>query len=738
MKTKKLNMPDTTFTQRSEHKKKEPEMVELWKDVLHNRNSKNSTEFLLHDGPPYANGDLHVGHVLNKVLKDMVVKYKMMSGYKVDYRPGWDCHGLPTELAVQKKVKKRLPQLELREECHKLANSFVDKQMATFRSLGVFGDWDNHYQTNSKEYEVKQLGLLYDLLNKGLVYLDTRPVHYSPSTRTVLAESELEYKDRTDVSAYFTLDLDDGRKLVCWTTQPWTVLGNMAVCVNPKLSYKEVSVNQTTYVLHQECDLLSGVDVDEYLGEKLEGLEYTNPLTGNRGVVLCDKFVRADSGTGLVHLCPAHGDDDYEVCKKNGLSGVDLTDNGGRVDGTFCLDHSVKVVDDMDKCDMLVKKEEYTHSYPHDWRTKKPVYYRLTEQFFLDLKGLSGDALEALDGVDMTEERWRNRLTNMLRGRDCWCLSRQRQWGFPLAVFLKDGNPFTDDKVYKHLYKLFNELGSDVWFSMTDKELLPTEFHNMGLEKCTYTLDVWFDSGSSWLSVMDGKVSDLYLEGSDQFRGWYQSSLLTSVASMGKAPYKKVLTHGFVLDQNGHKMSKSMKNVVDPKDVQDKFNTDVLRLWVAQTSYGNDVTLGDDVLKTCASYYFKLRNTMKYLLGNMYGYDVDHTLDLSDRGKKVLDMTNKMYVDSMKYYEEYEFKFVLRELVTWVSELSSFYLDDATKSFLYEYDLDSNERRNCQYVLKNCVDKMLRVLAPMTPFLAEDAYQNYLFKEEGSVFMLEL
>jgi len=727
-------MPQTDFTQRSEHKTKEPELVLQWDKVLQKRNALNHKPFLLHDGPPYANGDLHVGHVLNKVLKDMVVKYKLMDGHKVDFRPGWDCHGLPTELAVQKRLKKRLPLLELREACHKLANGFVDKQMDTFKTLGVFADWDKKYQTNQKGYEVKQLELLYKLMNKGLVYLDNRPVHYSPSTRTVLAESELEYQDRTDMSAYFTFDLDDGRKLVAWTTQPWTLLGNKAVCVNPGLFYKEVENNGTVYLLHEDCNLMEGETLTTHKGVDLKGLEYTNRLTDERGRVVVDNFVKADSGTGLVHLCPAHGDDDHEVCKKSNLFGEDLTDNAGRVNGKFCLDYSVDVVEQMKELGMLVKAEEYQHSYPHDWRTKKPVYYRLTEQFFLDLKQLNKDALKVLEDVDMTEDRWRNRLTNMLKGRDRWCLSRQRQWGFPLAVFLKDGKPFLNDKVSEHLTELFKEHGSDVWFSMTDEELLPEEFHNMELEKCTYTLDVWFDSGSSWLSVMDGQVSDVYLEGSDQFRGWYQSSLLTSVAVTGKAPYKKVLTHGFVCDQNGHKMAKSVGNVVEPKTVQDKYNTDVLRLWVAQTSYGNDVTLGDAVLKTCGASYFKLRNTLKYLLGNMYGFNEDFEPTLTERDLEVLEKNDVMYKNCLKYYSEYDFKFVLREVMAWVSDLSSSYLDDETKSYLYEGELDDVERKNCQFVLKDSLEKMMRVLAPMTPFLAEDAYQNYLFGKEESLF----
>jgi len=735
METKKLNMPKTDFTARSEHKTKEPELLRLWENVFDRRNQMNQTNFSLHDGPPYANGNVHVGHVLNKVLKDVVVKYKLMSGFKVDFRPGWDCHGLPTELAVEKKFKNKLPLVQLREECANLANGYVEKQMEVFKSLGVFADWENKYQTNTKEFEAKQLQLLYFLMNNGLVYLDSRPVHYSPSTRTVLAESELEYFNRVDVSSYFTFDTEDNKKLVLWTTQPWTLLGNKAVCVNPNLVYKEVLVNGQVYVLGEFCNVVNGTVLNSFTGDKLNGLKYVNRLTGDSGVVLLDDFVDSDSGTGLVHLCPAHGDVDYEVCKKNGLYGEDLTDNSGRVSGEFCLDHSKTVVEQLTNLGMLVKSENYEHSYPHDWRTKKPVYYRLTEQFFLDLKNLNKTALECLEDVDMTEEKWKNRLTNMLKSRDKWCLSRQRKWGFPFAVFLKENKPVLNNEVYEYLFNLFSEKGCEVWFELECDELLPENWRGMGLEKCNYTMDVWFDSGSSWLSVMGGNKVDLYLEGSDQFRGWYQSSLLTSVAMKNEAPYRKVLTHGFVLDENGYKMSKSVGNVVDPKAVQDKYNTDVLRLWVAQTNYSNDVTLGDSVLNTCGSTYFKLRNTLRYLLGNMYGFNENYEPKFLERDLKCLKSNQEMYDKCLKYYEEYNFKYVLREVMAWVSEMSSFYLNDTTKSFLYEYDLDSDERMTAQYVLKDSLEKMLKVLAPITPFLVEDAYQNYEFKKHESVFM---
>lgn len=734
----KLNIPKTEFTQRSNSLTKEPQLLDLWKTTFKDRNELNTKEtFVLHDGPPYANGDVHMGHVLNKVLKDMVSKFHLMSGNKVDFRPGFDCHGLPTELGVQKKFGRDLTTKELRDKCKDWVNNFTNKQLTTFKTLGVLADWDNYYQTMSPSYEFNQLKVLYKMLKDGLVYLDKRPVYYSPSTQTVLAESELEYKDRTDTAAYFTFELEDNTLLLLWTTQPWTVLGNVAVCVNPSMEYSKVKHNDKFYLLSSDSlDLLDDYElVSTMFGTDLKGLTYNNTLTNTKGLVVEDRFVKSGTGTGLVHLCPGHGEEDFDVCQKFNLTGEDLTDDYGKVNGLFCLDEASKnVVNRMELLGMLFNSEQYTHSYPHDWRTGKPVYYKLTEQFFLDLSDLKDKVLVELENVEFSEEKYKRRLVGMVKNRTRWCLSRQRKWGFPLAVFLKDGKPFLDSNLEKHLSDLFKENGSDVWFNLSEEELLPLEYHNMGLLKCSHTLDVWFDSGVSWLSVVGG-VSDVYFEGSDQHRGWFQSSLLTSVAMTGKVPYKKVLTHGFVLDENNKKMSKSLGNVVDPKTVQSKYNTDVLRLWSAVVNYSDDVSLGDMVLKNCVDYYTKLRNTMRYLLGNMYGYNLEYKLNPTDKELVALERCNSMYNNSLKYYSEYNFRKVFEELMNWVSDFSSQYLDVETKSFLYEYDVDSEERLRCQYVLKECLEKFMKVLAPVCSFLSEDAYQNYEFKQYNSVFM---
>jgi isoleucyl-tRNA synthetase len=733
---KKLNMPKTDFSQRSNSSSREPELLKMWENTFKERNNQNTGEtFVLHDGPPYANGDVHMGHVLNKVLKDMVSKHNLMSGKKVDFRPGFDCHGLPTELGVQKKFGRNLTTKELRDKCKDWASNFTNKQTETFKSLGVLADWDNHYQTMTPQYETGQLKVLYKLLKDGSVYLDKRPVHYSPSSQTVLAESELEYKNRLDKSAYFTFDLEDDSLLLLWTTQPWTLLGNVAVCVNDRLDYCKVKLDGKVYVVAQfALDLLNGEVLETFKGSNLKGLTYKNKLTKTFGKVLTDKFVKSGSGTGLVHLCPGHGEDDFEVCKREGLSGQDLTDQFGKVNGLFCLDEATNdVLEKLKLNGMLFKGEEFEHSYPHDWRTGGPVYYKLTEQFFLDLSLLKEKSLSELENVDLSGEKWRKRLENMLSNRDRWCLSRQRKWGFPLAVFLKEGKPFFNSELEEHLSDLFSKFGSDVWFNSSENELLPEKYQSLGLVKCDHTLDVWFDSGVSWLSVVGGQ-SDLYFEGSDQHRGWFQSSLLTSVAMTGKAPYKKVLTHGFVLDENGRKMSKSLGNVLEPKSVQNKYNTDVLRLWTAVTNFTEDVSVGDGVLKNCSNSYFKLRNTLKYLLGNMYGFDQSKSFAPTEKELVALERCDRMYESVLKDYSEYNFRKVYEEVMSWVSDFSSQYLDVQTKSYLYEYDLDSEERLRSQWVLKYCLERFLKVLAPMCSFLAEDAYQHYDFKKFDSVF----
>jgi isoleucyl-tRNA synthetase len=740
---KELNLPQTDFPQKANSKEREPQFNKFWEEnnVFARRSDMNTGDtFVLHDGPPYANGSPHMGHYLNKSLKDVVNKYKLMSGCKVNFVPGWDCHGLPTELMAQKKYGK-LPDGELRDKCAEFAMEQVGVQRDFFKRLGLTGDWDNPYLTMNKSYEVGQLDALGHLLLSGKVYRDERPVHYSPSTRTVLADAELEYQDRKDTSVYFKLPCDDFNLLV-WTTMPWTLPGNRAVCVNAQMDYVLVECGREKLVLAESLAWL----LDDYKvlkkmkGSMLEGLEYTNPLNGEKWKVVSDKFVTSESGTGLVHLCPAHGDEDFRVCTTYGLEPKLLTDPAGKYlhNGMPVFGEGTDwVLEQMRKSGMTFMERDVVHSYPHDWRTGKPVLFMLTKQFFLSLDGKS-EMMEEAKRVDFSNGKYKNRFTKMLLDRDNWCFSRQRKWGFPLTVFLDDNDEvFFDMSTLEHLKNLFAEHGSNCWFNMSVDELLPEEHRGKSLKKCEDTVDVWMDSGLSWKCVLDGGA-DLYFEGLDQHRGWFQSSFLTSMILQGKAPYKKVLTHGFVLDEKGRKMSKSLGNVVHPEKYLNLYNADVLRLWCLSVDYTKDVRVGDDAMHSMSRVYFRMRNTFKYLLSNLFDYDKDYVpTELCDKDQLTLDSLWEYKEKMLQAYESYDFRNLFNLTVNFVSNVSKDYFDLETKGLLYEGSADRVERRNRQYVFNVMLKEMVALTAPMTPYLCEDAWKHTGF-ENNSVFFEKL
>lgn len=725
---KELNLPKTDFPQKANSLEREPDFNKFWEEnsVFQKRNEMNKDTFYLHDGPPYANGNVHMGHTLNKLLKDVVVKYQLMNGKKVFYRPGWDCHGLPTELKVQKE-NNYLESDDLRNKCSEHALYWMNQQREFFTRLGLFGDWNNPYLTMSKEFELNQLKSFSKLYMDGWVYRDSKPVYYSPSTQTVLAEAELEYLDKTDTTVYVKFKSKDFDLLV-WTTQPWTLFGNMAVCVNPNLDYVvcdglllvESKMSEFGFTEYQR----------KFKGSELDGLEYTNFTATCR--VVSDKFVSAESGTGLVHLCPSHGDEDFRVCQSHNLDNMTLDVNN--VDQL-----NLEALNLLKQHKMLYKEELVTHSYPHDWRTKKPVYFLLTEQFFLKMPDRV-TMMKAVDKVDFSKNAYKNRFKGMLEGRTSWCLSRQRKWGFPVTVFFdKDNKPFFNQKVLDRLLVLFEQYGSNCWFTMTEDELLPEEYRGLGLTKCQDTMDVWLDSGLSWVTVLDDNKADLYFEGSDQHRGWFQSSFLTSMMLRNEAPYKKVLTHGFVLDQNGKKMSKSEGNVVDPKELLNKYNADVLRLWSLSVDYTTDFPVGDKNMDTMANVYFKLRNNFRYLLSNLYDFDHNYQpSSLSDKDKKALFELEKYVVKMKETYSKYDFRNLFNQTVTYVTTTSRTYFDLETKELLYEGVADREERRNRQWVMNKMLNELVKLLAPMTPYLCEDVYSFMNDKKELSVFMLDL
>lgn len=737
---KELNLPQTDFPQKANSKEREPQFNKFWEDNnVFNRRSEMNTKgpFVLHDGPPYANGSPHMGHYLNKTLKDVVNKFKLMDGYNVHFVPGWDCHGLPTELMVQKKYG-NLPSEELRDKCAEFASEQLDVQRNFFKRLGLTGDWENPYLTMNKSYEVSQLDALGRLLLSGRVYRDERPVHYSPSTRTVLADAELEYENRKDTSVYFKLPAGEFSLLV-WTTMPWTLFGNRAVCVNPNMTYVVVEHNGENLLLAESrLSLLSGCVVNKkMMGTELEGLEYLNPLNGEKWNVVVDKFVSDESGTGLVHLCPAHGDEDFKVCSRYGLPSKVLTDQKGCFldNGMYVLgDGFMWTLEQMRDKGMTLMEEEVEHQYPHDWRTGKPVLYMLTKQFFLTL-GEKDKMMEEVKKVDFSNGKYKNRFTRMLLDRDNWCFSRQRKWGFPLTVFLNENDEMVfDQDTLEHLKVLFEEHGSNCWFKMTADELLPKKHRGKGLRKCEDTVDVWLDSGLSWNSVLKNGVADLYFEGLDQHRGWFQSSFLTSVMLQGKAPYKKVLTHGFVLDDKGRKMSKSLGNVVDPNKYLNLYNADVLRLWCLSVDYTKDVRVGDDAVESMSRTYFRMRNTFKYLLSNLFDYDKDYQPgELCDKDKKALESLWEYKEKMLSAYNSYDFRNLFNFTVNFVANTSKDYFDLETKGLLYEGSADRVERKNRQYVFNVMLKEMVVLAAPMTPYLCEDVWK-YMGEENKSVF----
>lgn len=740
---KELNLPQTDFPQKANSKEREPQFNKFWEDndVFAKRSEMNSKEeFVLHDGPPYANGSPHMGHYLNKTLKDVVNKYKLMSGHKVRFVPGWDCHGLPTELAVQKKYS-NLPSAELRDRCAEFAMQHVGVQRDFFKKLGLTGEWDTPYLTMSREYELEQLRALGQLLLSGKVYRDERPVYYSPSTRTVLAEAELEYVDRVDTAVYFKLPAGEFSLLV-WTTMPWTLFGNRAVCVNPKMKYALVNQNGEKFLLAESrLSLLENYVVENtFTGEELEGLQYTNPLNEEKWNVVCDTFVSEESGTGLVHLCPAHGDEDFKVCKKYGLTPKVLTDTRGNFleNNLYVLGEGTTwILEQMNDKNMLFKTEKLTHSYPHDWRTGKPVLYMLTKQFFLSL-GDKENLMKEAKKVDFSNGKYKNRFSKMLSDRDDWCFSRQRKWGFPLTTFLDENDEMVfNQDMLTHLEMLFTKFGSNCWFTMTTEDLLPEGYRGQNLKKCEDTVDVWLDSGLSWKSVLKNKKADLYFEGLDQHRGWFQSSFLTSMMLQGESPYKKVLTHGFVLDEYGRKMSKSLGNVVDPNKYLELYNADVLRLWTLSVDYIKDVRVGDDAVQSMSRVYFKMRNNFKYLLSNLFDYDKSYVpAELCEKDKKALKSLQKYKESMLKSYESYDFRSLFNLTVNFLSKTSSEYFDLETKGLLYEGSADRTERRNRQYVFRLMLKEMVVLMAPMTPYLCEDVW-NYMDEEKKSVFFEE-
>ncbi|HEX7228780.1 MAG TPA: isoleucine--tRNA ligase, partial [Candidatus Binatia bacterium] len=749
-----LNLPKTAFPMRANLPQNEPKQVEKWQrdktyfQVLE-RNARKP-KFILHDGPPYANGNIHIGHALNKILKDVIVKYKAMTGSAAPYVPGWDCHGLPIELQVEKNVgrAKKLTMIkpEIRRLCKEYAEKYVSIQREEFKRLGVLGDWERPYLTLNPAYEAQEIRELGKIAASGALYRQKKPVYWCASCVTALAEAEVEYEDHTSPSIYVKFAVTDpkgrfpinptiGTFFVIWTTTPWTLPANQAIAVHPKFMYRLVKTPHGELILNQE--LISavmkalGLEAGEYevmsgawSGAEFEGIVCRHPWLDRDSKIILGEFVTQDQGTGAVHIAPGHGQEDYEVGLRYGLpviAPVDaegkFTAEAGDLQGESVFKADGRIIQMLADRGALLKQEKLSHSYPHCWRCKNPVIFRATEQWFISMekKGLRQQALYAIDQVRWIPPWGKERIRGMLESRPDWCISRQRSWGVPIpAVYCRKCNDaILTQELCEHTATIFEKEGSDSWYIRPLEELIPTSLTCSDCSGRDFLreediLDVWFDSGVSWASVVEadprlGGRADLYLEGSDQHRGWFHTALLTSLATSGRAPYESVLTHGFTLDGKGRKMSKSFGNVVAPQEIMNKSGAEILRLWVAAEDFREDVRISDEILNRMIEAYRRLRNTARFLISNLYDFDpapdAVQTAQLDEMDRWILQRTQSVLSRCRDAYENYEFHVVYHTLNNFCSvDLSAQYLD-IVKDRLYCEGTKSETRRAAQTTL---------------------------------------
>ena len=771
-----VHLPQTEFPMRAGLPKREPELLNgKWEMEMYNKlmaKNEGKPKFILHDGPPYANGHIHIGHALNKILKDFIVKYKNMTGFQAPYVPGWDTHGLPIESAIlkNKKIKRdELTDSQFRDLCKEFALGFVDSQRTEFQRLGVIGDWDHPYITLLPEFEAAQIEIFGKMAEKGYIYKGMKPVYWCPADQTALAEAEIEYADDpcTTIFVKFAVKNDNGKLaqygdlskmyFVIWTTTPWTIPGNMAISVNPVFDYVLLQApNGEIYILaeglaegvckqakidYAECKVLAKVKGDEF-----ELMTAKHPLFDRESVLLCGDHVTLEAGTGCVHTAPGFGADDFNICRAYDAAGKTnigvpvpvnakgvMTDE--RYNGQFYAKANDQVVVDLEECGAVLAKENIVHSYPHCWRCKNPIIYRATEQWFCSVDAIKEAAIAACDNIQWHPAWGKERMISMIAERNDWCISRQRKWGVPIPIFYCDecGADIVTPETIRRVADLFREHGSNIWFDKTADELVPEGFvcpkcGGVHFSKETDIMDVWFDSGSTHAAVVDARENlqfpaDVYLEGGDQYRGWFQSSMLTSITAKGVAPYKQILTHGWTVDGEGKAMHKSLGNAVSPDEVIKDYGADMLRLWVSSADYTQDMRIGPEILKQLSQAYLKIRNTARYMLGNLAGFDPNKAValeDLMELDRWAVAQLNELVKNVRAAYDRYEFHAVYRAIYNFcVVEMSNFYLDIIKDRLYCGGDA---ERASAQTALYMILDGMTRMIAPILAFTSQEIW----------------
>lgn len=771
-----LNLPKTDFPMRAGLPKSEPVTLKNWEEENLYENLMKLNEgkplFVLHDGPPYANGNIHLGHALNKILKDFIVRYKNMAGFKAPYVPGWDTHGLPTELKARQKAgvgnSAEISIVELRKMCEEFVTGYIDDQRSQFKRLGVIGEWDNPYITLNPEFEAEQIRVFAEMAAKGYIYKGLKPVYWCPECKTALAEAEIEYaedpchsiyvkfKTKDDKGVFSAMGIDPSKvSFVIWTTTTWTLPANVAICVGPRFEYSVIKTGDEYLVMATDLfkSALEVAEITDYevvatvKGSELEYITTAHPFLDRESLVIVGEHVTLESGTGCVHTAPGHGVDDYNVClnypeipvicpvDSNGV----LTDEAGQFAGLTTNEANKKIALYLDENGSLFALKKIVHQYPHCWRCKTPILFRATDQWFCSVEDFKDDAVNAINNVEWIPAWGRDRITNMVRERKDWCISRQRKWGVPIPIFFcKDcGEAHIEREAMMAVADLFEKEGSNAWYNHSAEEILP---EGTKCKKCGCTdfdkekdiMDVWFDSGSSHTAVVKKRdnlkfPADLYLEGNDQYRGWFQSSLLTSVATTGEVPYKTVLTHGMILDDESRKMSKSLGNGISPQDVIKQYGADVLRLWVASTDYQTDVHISNDILKQISESYRKIRNTARYILGNISDFDPDKDMVNLDKlmpiDRWALAKLNELQTRVKESYDKYEFHIVYHSIHNFcVVDMSNFYLD-VLKNRLYLEKPDSIQRRAAQTAIYIILNAMTRMIAPILAYTSDEIWK---------------